>query len=62
MAVLEYRIYANNGAGWHWEVAIQDRELIARGMTLTHAQARIDMVCAVASTPVPKPIRSAQLH
>jgi hypothetical protein len=42
MAVLEYRIYANNGAGWHWEVATQDREMIAKGMTLTHAQARID--------------------
>jgi hypothetical protein len=62
MAVLQYRILANDGAGWHWEVATQDRELIARGLTLTHAQARIDMMSAVASTPVPKPIRSAQLH
>jgi hypothetical protein len=62
MAVLQYRILANDGAGWNWEVTAQDREMIARGIAVTHAQARIDMMSAVVSTPVPKPIRSTQVH
>ena len=54
MALLEYRILANYsaGAGWNWEVTAQDRNMIATGMAVTHAQARIDMLGAVASTPV----------
>jgi hypothetical protein len=37
--VLQYRILANDGAGWNWEVASQDREMIARGIAVvTHAQ------------------------
>jgi hypothetical protein len=41
MALLEYRIHANYsaGAGWRWEVAT-DRDMIARGIAVTHAQAR----------------------
>jgi hypothetical protein len=51
MALLEYRIHANyRGAGWRWEVATH-RALIARGIAVTHAQARTDMMRAVASTP-----------
>jgi hypothetical protein len=63
MAVLKYRILANDGAsaGWYWEVA-QDRNMIARGIAVTHAQARKDMMRAVISTPIPKPMRSTQLH
>jgi hypothetical protein len=55
MALLEYRIHANYsaGAGWRWEVAT-DRDMIARGIAVTHAQARIEMMRAVVSTPVPK--------
>jgi len=55
MALLEYRIHANYsaGAGWNWEVATQDRDMIARGVAVTHAQARIDMMSAVVSKPVP---------
>ena len=62
MALLEYRIHANYsaGAGWRWEVAT-DRDMIARGIAVTHAQARTDMMRAVASSPVPKPIRSARV-
>jgi hypothetical protein len=62
MAVLEYRIHANYsaGAGWRWEVAT-DRDLIARGIAGTHAQARTDMMRAVASSPAPKPIRSTRV-
>jgi hypothetical protein len=51
MAVLEHRIHANDGAGWRWEVTAQDRNMIARGMAVTHAQARKDMMRAVVSTP-----------
>jgi hypothetical protein len=56
MALLEYRIHANYsaGAGWRWEVTAQDRNMIAKGIAVTHAQARIDMLRAGASTPVPK--------
>jgi hypothetical protein len=43
---LEYRILANNGAGWYWEVVAQDREVIARGLAVTHHQARIDAMSA----------------
>jgi len=59
MALLEYRIHANYsaGAGWRWEVTAQDRDMIARGIAETHAQARLEMMRAVASSPVPKPIR-----
>jgi hypothetical protein len=62
MALLEYRIHANYsaGAGWRWEVAT-DRDMIAKGIAVTHAQARIDMLRAVASTPVPKPILSMRM-
>jgi hypothetical protein len=42
------------GAGWRWEVTAQDRNMIAKGIAVTHAQARIDMLRAGASTPVPK--------
>jgi hypothetical protein len=61
MAVLEYRIHAN-GAGWNWEVTAQDHNIIARGIAETHAQARLDMMSAVVSTPIPKPIRSTRVH
>ena len=63
MPVLEYRIHANYsaGAGWRWEVTAQDRNMIARGVAVTHAQARIDMMRAVVSTQVPKPIRSTRV-
>ena len=59
---LQYRIHANYsaGAGWRWEVAT-DRDMIARGIAVTHAQARIDMMSAVGSTPVPKPIWSTRV-
>jgi hypothetical protein len=62
MALLEYRIHANYsaGAGWRWEVAT-DRDMIARGIAVTHAQARIDMMSAVGSSPVPKPIWSTRV-
>jgi hypothetical protein len=59
---VQLRILPNNGSGWYWEVINQDREMIARGIAVTHAQARIDMMSAVVSTPVPKPIRSTQVH
>jgi hypothetical protein len=39
---LEYRILPNNGSGWYWEVVTQQREVIARGLAVTHNQARID--------------------
>lgn len=40
---VEYRILANNGAGWYWEVVVtRDREVVARGLAETHAQARVD--------------------
>ena len=38
----EYRILPNNGAGWYWELITQEREVIARGVAETHAQARIE--------------------
>jgi hypothetical protein len=62
MAVLQYRILANDGAGWRWEVTAQDLNMIARGIAETHAQARLDMMSAVASSPVPKSIRSTRVH
>ena len=31
-----------NGAGWYWEVVTNDRDVIARGVADTHAQARAD--------------------
>jgi hypothetical protein len=31
-----------NGSGWYWEVVTQDRQVIARGIAETHAQARAD--------------------
>lgn len=31
-----------NGAGWYWEVVTNDRDVIARGIAETHAQARAD--------------------
>jgi hypothetical protein len=37
---LQYRILPNNGSGWYWEVVTTDREVIARGVAETHAQAR----------------------
>jgi hypothetical protein len=43
---LEYRILPNNGSGWYWEVVTQEREVIARGLAMTHNQARIDAVSA----------------
>jgi hypothetical protein len=39
---LQYRILPNNGSGWYWEVVTPDREVIARGVADTHAQARTD--------------------
>jgi hypothetical protein len=42
----EYRIMPNNGSGWHWEVVTEDREGIARGLAVTHNQARIDAMSA----------------
>jgi hypothetical protein len=39
---LQYRILPNNGSGWYWEVVTTDREVIARGVAETHAQARTD--------------------
>jgi len=42
----EYRILPNNGAGWYWELVTQERELIARGLAETHAQARIEAMRA----------------
>jgi hypothetical protein len=30
------------GAGWYWEVVTYNREVIARGIADTHAQARVD--------------------
>ena len=62
MTVLQYRILANDGAGWNWEVATENRDMIARGIAVTHAQAHIDMMSAVVSTPVPKSIRSTRVH
>jgi len=39
----EARIMQNGpGFGWYWEVVTEDREVIARGATATHAQACID--------------------
>jgi hypothetical protein len=63
MALLEYRIHANYsaGAGWRWEVTAQDRNMIARGIAVTHAQARTDMMRAVAATAVAKPTRSTRV-
>ena len=31
-----------NGAGWYWEVVTNDRDVIARGVADSHAQARMD--------------------
>ena len=31
-----------NGAGWYWEVVSDDRDVIARGVADSHAQARSD--------------------
>ena len=64
MALLEYRIHANYsaGAGWRWEVTAQDRDMIARGIAETHAEARSDMMRAVASSsPVRKSIWSTRV-
>ena len=36
------RIMPNNGSGWYWEVVTEDRDVIARGIAHTHAQARAD--------------------
>ena len=42
-----------NGSGWYWEVVTQDRDVIARGIAYTHAQARADAENASRSeTPV----------
>jgi hypothetical protein len=62
MALLEYRIHANYcaGARWRWEVAT-DRGMIASGLAETHAQARLDMMSAVAATPIRKPLRSPRV-
>ena len=39
----EARIRQNGpGFGWYWEVVTEDREVIARGATATHAQACVD--------------------
>jgi hypothetical protein len=43
---LEYRILPNNGSGWYWELVSPDREVIARGLADTHAQARVDAMIA----------------
>ena len=43
---LQYRILPNNGSGWYWEVVTTDREVIARGVAETHAQARTDAMHA----------------
>jgi di/tripeptidase len=42
----EYRILPNNGAGWSWELVTQEREVIARGVAETDAQARIEAMRA----------------
>ena len=39
---------SQNGSGWYWEVVTQDREVIARGITDSHAQA---CVAAGKATP-----------
>jgi len=44
---LQCRILPNNGSGWYWEVVTTDREVIARGVAETHAQARTDAMHAI---------------
>jgi hypothetical protein len=47
---LQYRILPNNSSGWYWEVVTPDREVIARGLAETHAQACTDAM-RVAAAP-----------
>jgi hypothetical protein len=49
---LQYRILPNNSSGWYWEVVTPDREVIARGLAETHAQARTDAMHAAAARGV----------
>ena len=46
---LQYRILPNNSSGWYWEVVTTDREVIARGVAETHAQARTDAMHTAAA-------------
>jgi len=36
---LQYRLLPDTAAGWPWEVVIDDRELIARGVAGSHVEA-----------------------
>jgi hypothetical protein len=49
---LQYRILPNNGSGWCWEVVTPDREVLARGLAGTHAQARTDAMDAAVAPGV----------
>ena len=49
---LQYRILPNNGSDWYWPVVTTDREVIARGVAETHAQARTDAMHAVGAPGV----------
>lgn len=40
-----------NGCGWYWEVVTQGRDVIARGIADTHAQARADAEKASRTPP-----------
>ena len=49
MSGLSYKVSRNGHAGdWYWEV-ISEREVIARGLALTSAQARAEAVRAAGS-------------
>ena len=49
---LQYRILPNNSSGWYWEVVTTDREVIARGLAETHAEARTDAMNAAVAPGV----------
>jgi hypothetical protein len=36
-----------NGPGWYWEIVTYDREVVARGIADTHAQARVESEKAI---------------
>jgi hypothetical protein len=42
-----------NGSGWYWEVVIDGRDVIARGIADTHAQACADAEKETSQTQAP---------